>query len=50
MRAKNKNNKIIKAIAVNDVSLLRQSKQTSSLEIRNKNKIIIKKSTVIQNI
>ena len=43
MRAKNKNNKIIKAIAVNDVSLLRQSKQTSSLEIRNKNKIIIKK-------
>jgi len=43
MRAKTKNNKKIKAIAVNDVSLLRQSKQTSLLEIRNKNKVIIKK-------
>jgi len=45
MTVKTKRNKRIKEIAINDVSLFRQSKQTSSLEIKNKNKIIIKKLT-----
>jgi len=45
MSVKTKRNKRIKEIAINDVSLFRQSKQTSSLEIKNKNKIIIKKLT-----
>ena len=43
MRVRTKKNKLIKAIAVNDVSLLRQSKQTSLLEIKNKKKTIIKR-------
>ena len=38
---KNKNKKT--AIAVNEVSLLRQSKQTASLQIKNGKKILIKK-------
>ena len=43
IRVRTKKNKLIKAIAVNDVSLLRQSKQTSLLEIKNKKKTIIKR-------
>ena len=38
-KIKAKNNSLFKAIAINDVSLLRQSRQTSSLKIMNKNKI-----------
>ena len=38
-----KNNIIRSAIAINEVSLLRQSRQTASIQIRNKKKIIIKK-------
>ena len=41
-KIKTKNNSLFKAIAINDVSLLRQSRQTSSLKIMNKNKLIIK--------
>jgi NAD+ kinase len=37
-----KNNFSFKAIAINDVSLFRQSRQTSSLKIMNKNKLVIK--------
>tara|TARA_B110000438_G_C15630306_1_gene570702 strand:- start:354 stop:920 length:567 start_codon:yes stop_codon:yes gene_type:complete len=43
MKALTKNNKTVYAIAINEVSLLRQSRQTASLRIFNKNKIIIKK-------
>ena len=43
MKVTTKNNKIFSAIAINEVSLLRQSKQTSSLQILNRNKILIKK-------
>jgi len=43
MKALTKNNKTVSAIAINEVSLLRQSRQTASLRIFNKNKIIIKK-------
>jgi len=42
-RVVNVKKKIIKTFAINDVSLLRQSRQTSSLQISNKKKIIIKK-------
>ena len=38
-----KNRKIYSAIAINEISLLRQSRQTASLQITNKNKILIKK-------
>ena len=38
-----KKNKIISAFAINEVSLLRQSRQTASLQIINSKKIIIKK-------
>ena len=38
-----KNNKSIKLIAVNEISILRQSRQTASILIMNKNKIIINK-------
>ncbi len=43
MKAVTKNNIINKSIAINEVSLLRQSKQTASLQISNKGKNIIKK-------
>ena len=43
VKATNNKRKIYSAIAVNEVSLLRQSKQTSSLQIKNKKKILIKK-------
>jgi len=43
MVAVTKNNKIRKAIAINEVSLLRQSRQTASLKILNGKKILIKK-------
>jgi NAD+ kinase len=43
MRAITKNNIIKSAIAINEVSLLRQSRQTSCLQISNGNKVIIKK-------
>ena len=43
MRAVNKKNKIISAIAINEVSLLRQSRQTASLRIKSNKKILIKK-------
>ena len=37
------NNKIKKCLAINEVSILRQSRQTAYLSIKNKNKFIIKK-------
>ena len=43
MRAVTKSNIIKSAIAINEVSLLRQSRQTSCLQISNANKVIIKK-------
>ena len=43
MKAKTINNKTKFALAINEVSLLRQSKQTASLQISNKGKNIIKK-------
>ena len=43
VKAINKKKKIYTAIAVNEVSLLRQTKQTASLRIINKKKILIKK-------
>ena len=43
MEAKTKNNKTFSAIAINEVSLLRQSRQTASLQITNGKKILIKK-------
>ena len=36
-----KNNQIIKSIAINEVSILRQSKQAASIKIKNNKKIII---------
>jgi len=38
-----KDNKKFSAIAINEISLLRQSRQTASLQIKNKKNIIIKK-------
>ena len=43
MKAVNKKNKIISAIAINEVSLLRQSRQTASLRIENNKKILMKR-------
>ena len=43
MDVKTKHNKKFSAIAINEVSFLRQTRQTASLQIRNKKKIIIKK-------
>ena len=43
MNVKNKLNKIKKSIAINEVSILRQSRQTASLEISNGSQKIIKK-------
>ena len=43
MIVKNKSNKIKKSIAINEVSILRQSRQTASLEISNGSQKIIKK-------
>ena len=43
MKAVNKKNKILSAIAINEVSLLRQSRQTASLRIENNKKILIKR-------
>ena len=43
MTVKNKKNQIKKSIAINEVSILRQSRQTVSLSIYNKKKYIIKK-------
>ena len=43
MRAVSKRNKIFSAIAINEVSLLRQSRQTASLSIKNNKKFLIKK-------
>ena len=39
----NKNNKIKKSIAINEISVLRQSRQAANLFIKNGNKIITKK-------
>ena len=38
-----KSNKKFSALAINELSLLRQSRQTASLQILNNNKILIKK-------
>ena len=43
MVVKTKNNKLKKGIAVNEISMLRQSKQTSSLTIMKGKKVLIKK-------
>ena len=43
MRVKNKNNQIKKYLAINEVSILRQSRQAASLSIKNGSKKIIKK-------
>ena len=43
MNVVNKFNSIKKAIAINEVSILRQSRQTSSLMVKNGKKVIIKK-------
>ena len=43
MKATTKENKTVSAYAINEVSLLRQSKQTSSLQILDKKRILIKK-------
>ena len=43
MKATTKKNKIVSAYAINEVSLLRQGKQTSSLQILTKKRILIKK-------
>ena len=43
IKAKTRNNKIFSAIAINEVSLLRQSRQTASLQIFTGKKILIKK-------
>ena len=45
MVVKNKNNTIKKGIAINEISMLRQSKQTASLQIKNGKRIIMKKLT-----
>lgn len=43
MKVLTKENKTFSAVAINEVSLLRQSKQTASLQILNSKKIIMKK-------
>ena len=43
MKVVNKKNKILSSYAINEVSLLRQSRQTASLQIVGRNKIIIKR-------
>ena len=43
MIVKNKYNKTIKSLAINEVSILRQSRQAASLSIKNNSKQIIKK-------
>ena len=43
MIVKNKNGKIKKSIAINEISILRQSRQAASISVKNGNKIIIKK-------
>ena len=43
IKAVNKNGKVFKAIAINEVSLLRQTRQTASLQVLNRKKILIKK-------
>tara|TARA_B100000029_G_C17442109_1_gene911842 strand:+ start:365 stop:1144 length:780 start_codon:yes stop_codon:yes gene_type:complete len=43
MRAVTKNKKFFSTIAINEISLLRQSRQTASLQIVSGNKILIKK-------
>tara|TARA_Y100000590_G_scaffold192936_1_gene219269 strand:+ start:227 stop:994 length:768 start_codon:yes stop_codon:yes gene_type:complete len=43
MKAVTKKNKILSAIAINEVSLLRQSRQTASLRIESNKNILIKK-------
>ena len=45
MIAKTKNNIVKKAIAINEISMLRQSKQTASLQIKNGKRLIMKKLT-----
>jgi len=45
MEAKTKNNKTFSAIAINEVSLLRQSRQTASLQITNGKKLFSKLGT-----
>ena len=43
MKVKNKNNKIKKYLAINEVSILRQSRQAASISIYNRSRPIIKK-------
>ena len=43
MTVKNKNNEIRKSLAINEVSILRQSRQTASLSIKHGSRQIIKK-------
>ena len=43
MKALTKSGKFFKAIAINEVSLLRQTKQTASLQVKNGKKILINK-------
>ena len=43
MIVKTKNNQLKKSIAINEVSILRQSKQTASVKIYNRKGVIIKK-------
>ena len=43
MIAKTKNNIVKKAIAINEISMFRQSKQTASLQIKNGKRLIMKK-------
>ena len=43
MTVKNKNNKITKSLAINEVSVLRQSRQAASLSVKHGSKYIIKK-------
>ena len=45
MIAKTKNNIVKKAIEINEVSMLKQSKQTASLQIKNGKRLIMKKLT-----
>ena len=43
MIVKNNKNEIKKSIAINEVSVLRQSRQAASISIKQKSKLIIKK-------
>ena len=43
MKVRNKKNKLLSSYAINEISLLRQSKQTASLQIISAKRIIIKK-------